>query len=489
MDTNEEKPVEAMVPPQPETTEPSPQPTLPAKDTLFTTDSPAPMPPKRSAKRWVTLILILIVVSAGLYLYMNKKPAVKTASSKVNSFPHITLPNQPKQTNSQYSSQYFSTGYVQYDARKLKTISADVPKIEPILPKSADASDKEVVFMADLSAVSTKRLIMYDVASGISYLVNEDKSVGNYYNAHIMSNHYVVFAVLSQSDPVTNTTAIKSFDLDTGVTKTILSGKSSEIPIALCCSVSPDGLRMAIPATNTLLIYQAGEDKPTSFNVGLKVFPDTKGSAANDDYAASQRNGNYPGLVWLDDNKVMFAKGNPYAWTVDSSGSHLSTSNNGLAIYNLADNTTKDVARTSNAAIKQFWVDGSTIIFTVVNKDLNGLTILKYDNFDQVDAQPLEQTMSSDYQSKVFYDPGGKKLYIQPSGSDGQTDTKIIQILDLQTGETVKTKLGTFPYPSLEGIIGPNKLVVNNSYSVNNDYNIYDSKTQAVEHLFSFSQQ
>ena len=245
---------------------------------------------------------------------------------------------------------------------------------------------------------------------------------------------------------------------------------------------------MAIPETNTLMIYQAGEDKPTSFSVGVKVFPDTKGSS-NDDYAASQRNGNYPGVVWLDDNHIMYAKANPYSWTVDSSGSHVAANNNGLAIYDLTTGSSVDVARTGDSAIRWFTVDDASVIFAALNKNLQGLTIFKIADYTKADSQALQQATNEDYQAKIFYDQATKKLFIQPSGSSPGQDISTVQLLDTAAGTAARKKINGLQAPAIEGVIGPDKLIINNSIGVNNDYNLYDNKSDVIQHLFSFAQQ
>lgn len=443
---------------------------------------------KKTILLLVGLLFIMLAASVGYLTWVNNKPG-NTAGT--NGFTKLSLPNEPAQKNNQFSARYFASGYVKYDAASLKEVDGVLPKIEPLLAKSGDSADREVVFLTDLTLNSpSKRLLMYDLAAGKTYLIDQDndteKSISNFYNARIMSDHFVVYAELSQSDPMTSTTAIKSLDLETGKTATILQGTTANVPIDICCAVSDDGLRMVIPQNDALLVYQAGSTTPTPFDAGVKVFPTVKGSD-NDPYAAAQRNGRYPAIRWLDNQKIMFAKSNPLQWTVDKEDSHAAEAANGLAIYDLSTGKTTDVSATEGKVINWFVIDGKKLVFSALDKGLSGLTVYKLDDYTSAGADALKIAGVDDYQSGLFYDQAGKQLYIQPSGSSPQADTTTMQQLDIATGKDTSKKIGEFAHPRIEGVIAPDKLIINDNFGADHNYNIYDSKTGSVRHLFSFS--
>ena len=458
---------------------------------------PEPIQELKTSKKkiLVAALAMLVLVGASTALYLSRNNNSNQPTSQTNR--QLTLPNQPKQLNDQFSTQYFAAGYVNYEPAKFKAIDTTLPKLQSVVPPKKVTTEKQVIFMSDLSYKGpddSRRLLMYDVASQKTYIVAQDNSIGGYSNAKIMSNHYIVYVTTSQSDPLTSNTAIKSVDLNTGKSQTIM--ENSNLPASLCCSVSPDGLRLVIPQTNKFMIYQAGETKPVEFSANVEVFPKVEGND-NDNYAASQRNYGYPTIVWLNDDKFMFAKSHPLKWAVDSQGSHALINNNGLAIYDLTTGTGSDVARTSDIAIKWFTTDGNAVIFAGYMPNVSGVTdknsgmiIYKIDDFTDPDSQPLELVSQPDYQSTLAYDLAEKQLYIQPSAPDQYGDlnggpSKTLQKLDAETGKDSSTTIKGFDFPGIEGVIGPHKLVVNNSVGTSNDYNIYDVQSGTSEHILS----
>jgi hypothetical protein len=457
-----------------------------------------PAKPARPVKKIVAaFVLLLIVIAAGVYVLTKDNKPAKTPTSQETA--KLTLPDQPKQLNDQYGTQDFTAGYAAYKAEKFQKIDKQLPALDPLPTAAAGTHDeKQVVFMNDIDYNghgSGHRLLMYDVTSKTSYLVDQDDQPGSYSNAKIMSNHYVVFADTAEPDPLTVNTTIKSVDLNTGDTQTVLSDKAKNLPSSLCCAVTGDGLRMVIPQQGKFLLYQAGETKPTSFTANVEVFPKVTGSGGGD-YEAAQRNSGYPAIVWLDDNRFMYAKSHPIKWTVDSQGSHASTNDNGLAIYDLRTGQSTDVLHTDNSPIRWFNVDGSQLTFAVYNPNVggvadknSGLTILKNNDYTKADSLAVEVLgIPLDSQASLFYDQGTKKLYSQPSSSGLNLDTSQLTVLDTATGTNTKQKLkGNFLSGSaqLDGFIGKDQAVVNSGNSTQSDYYVYNMATGDTQLIFS----
>lgn len=453
-----------------------------------------PVKAGRPIKKFLAIIVILLIAAAaGAYFFTkdNKPANTQTAQNSTK----LTLPDQPKQLNDQFTTQNFTAGYVNYESDKFKKIDFSMPAIDPI-PAAAKGtlSEKQVIFINDATYNGTgngHRLIMYDVDSKTTYLVDQSDKNGSYSNAAVMSNHYVVFAERTITDPLTSSVAIRSIDLNTGQSTTIMSDKASNLPESLCCSVTPDGLRMVIPQQNKFLIYQAGESKPVTLSAPVQVFPQVTGSGGGD-YAASHRNYGYPSIVWLDDNRFMYAKSHPLKWTVDSQGSHAFTNNNGLAIYDLSTRQSTDVQRTSDMPINWFSVDGKTITLSTykpnvsgIVDDNSGLTILQMDDYTSSDSIPSERLgIPLDYQSFLFYDQGAKKLYVQPTGSvaGANQDTSILDVLDTATAATSKKKI---PDGELMGFIGKDQAIIDASTYGNTVYTLYDMQTGTSKVIFS----
>ncbi len=481
----------------------TPQPTAPAPQAL-TPDNTQPTlvgPQKKSSKKKLLIISLAVLIIAGaaagaFYLTKNKTPSPTVASK--SALAHLSLPNQPKQLNDQFGTQYLATGYVKYDAAKLKTISYTLPKLESIIPPVSGTTDKEVVFMTDLTYGATndyKRLLMYDVASQTTYEVATDNSVGTYVNPKIMSDHYVVYAADNQTDPLTSNTSIRVTDLNTGDTKTILSDKASNLPASFCCAVSPDGLRLVIPQTNKFLIYQAGEASPTSFVSNVQVFPKQVGND-NSDYAASQRNYGYPGIVWLDDNSFMYAKSPPKQYKVDSTGTHTQANNNGLAVYNLTTGTSTDVPGTDTIPVNWFAVDGTNVAFTgfKVSTDaidnITGLSIYNQPNYKDTASKVVSLADQVDYQSYITYSSAAKDVYVQPHTLDQYgtligAPSQALQTINISTGSVSTTNIVGFAGGStIQGMIGPHQLVLDTSSLTDTIYNIYDISSKTGVQIF-----
>lgn len=460
------------------------------------TEPPKSRNPKKKILLAISIAVALIAGGSTAYLLLKDKNIGQETTQKVA---QLTLPNQPKQLNDQFSTPYFTSGYVSYDATKFEAIDTTLPKIKSLVSAVSGTTDKQVVFISDLAykeSSNSRRLLMYDIATQKTFVIAHDNSVGDYSNAKIMSNHYVVYVSQSQPDPLTSTTAIKVLDLNTGDTQTIIEDKAANLPASLCCSVSRDGLRLVIPQTDKFLIYQAGDSKPVTFTGSVQVFPKIQGED-NDGYASSQRNYGYPNIVWLDENRFMFTKSHPLSWTVDGEGSHAAIANNGLAIYDLTSGTNTEVARTSTLPIKWFTTDGNSIIFAGYMPNVSGVTdensgiiIYKIDDYTDAESQPLELISQPDYQSSLIYDSSKKRLYVQPSNLDNYGGynggpSKTLQTLDVISGKEGLAEIKGFDFPRIEGLLGPDKLTINDSYGANNDYNIYDISSESTEHIFT----
>lgn len=492
-------PIENPLPEQPVDLNPQPfaSDELPPLVTQHSSFGPAKKPPKK--KPLLLALILLIIIGAATAFYLSKNKTATPAAKLKSTLAHLVLPNQPKQLNDQFGTQNVTTGYVKYEPTKFKTIDTTLPKLPSIVPAVVGTTDKEVVFITSLNYQTTpysKRLLMYDVVSKLTYVVAQDSSVGTYVNPKIMSNHYVVYAALNQTDPLTNNTDIRVTDLDTGDTKTILSDKGSNLPASLCCAVSPDGLRLVIPQTNKFLIYQAGETQPTAFSGDVQVFPKTQGTD-NSDYAASQRNYGYPNIVWLDDNNFMYAKAQPKQFTVDKDGTHAAVNNNGLAIYNLTSGTSNDVAKTSTIPVKWFSVDGTGLVFAGYKPNVSGLTdsnsgIIIYHIIDYRDSssQVLELASQPDYQATLTYSSFAKMVYVQPSALDSYGDlnggpSKILQTINVSSGAVGTAKIGDVDGYALQGMIGPHQLVLDTSTTKDTIYSLYDLTTSTSTQIFT----
>lgn len=435
-----------------------------------------PTPPQQKFNKKALIIisaLLMIGIGVAVFYGINKTEAPQP-TVQPTSKPQLSISNLPKQQSRQFSNENFTTGYVKYDPAKLEKIETTLPDLESVLPASSDINDRQVLFMQD-QASNPRVLIMYDFSDKMTYRISQSSGAGTYHRPAIMSDHFVVFAETTHLDPLNSTTKVKLVNLKTGNSSEITENKSSDFPASLCCFVSPDGLRLAIPQQDEFLVYQVTENgfDSVSFLANVNVFSDVEGSD-NDDYAAGQRNYGYPTAVWLDGNRLMYAKSHPTRWTIDGSGSHVHQAKNGLAIMDLSTGESKDVARTNDASIKWFTVDNNALIYSNLHPDLEGLTIYKVDDFTDSNSQPLPLATAKDYQSRLLYDTASKKLYIQPSGGDIEQTTTVMQELNIESGEIVSKRIGKYDHPQLEGVIGPNQLIVNNGLANVNDYNIYN---------------
>lgn len=422
---------------------------------------------KPSAKKLIVALVILLLIVGATFMAMpaDKKPVAQ---------------------NIQFSNQYFTSGYVTYDPAKLQAVNTTAPEIAPPL-EARDDNKKQVIFVSDLAS-ERKRLIMYDVTSYKTYVIAEHDTVANYQNPTIMSDNFVAFAELTQTDPLNHKTAVRIFNLQTGDVRTIMEGPAGELPPELCCSVSTDGRSLAVPGQNKLTVYKIGDEQPLSYEVSVNIFPAVAGND-QDNFAAAERNAGYPKVVWLDDARIMYAKSHPSSWRVDDQGSQISRADNGLAIYDTNARRSVDVPRTFDAAIRWFTVDGGSLLFSDYSPILDSLTIYKITDFESENSLSVVLTDAPDYQSRLSYDANSKKLYIQPSGSSLEQDMGIVKQLDTVTGQVEEQRLSNFKFPHIEGVIGPGKLIINESQSVNNNYNIYNVSDNTFQHIFSFAEE
>lgn len=337
-------------------------------------------PKNKGKKKIFVLVSVIILLLAGVvlaYLFLLQKPQdnkpVNTDSSDNNPSVYLQSSEVPGSENNK-SGQAYAYGFVKYEPAKLSSVSSNVvglDTLEPVIVK--DTTDLTGVFFTESYEVPyDSSLLMYDFKTKKTYIVTEttDNLVRHYYNPTILSNHYVAFYEFTYKDPVTPEGSVAVVDLLTGEKKTIIQDKAGDLPSDLCCSVSPNGLYLAIPKPpNKVVFFTAGGDKVQELEVpSVSFLPKIEEGTGDNkllgggDYAKAQlaSMAKYPQPKWLDNNRLVLANSPPKSYV----GATSKEANNGLSILDVSSGRVTPINDTKDLSIDWFGVADNTVLLT-----------------------------------------------------------------------------------------------------------------------------
>ena len=277
-----------------------------------------------SAVEALIISVILVVVGFISYRLWNK--------SSINSFNNHAVLADAKL---QYGGAQLTTGYLTFDSTKFQQVSQLSQQVSVFKPVyEANSNINSVVFEGNVLGYGNSGLYLYDIAHNTAYKIASGGSSA----ARIMSDHYVVYGYEQQNSSGTDNSVIV-LNLQTGDKQTIVDGNATQLTGNDCCAVSPDGLKLAIPEMNKVLIWNAQDNTIQTISAQLNPFsagfPTDKSFYQKSPYFMEM---NYPTLAWLDNSTIVFANHPPT--TMNSSG-NTSPTNNQLYLLNISSQTAK----------------------------------------------------------------------------------------------------------------------------------------------------
>lgn len=271
--------------------------------------NPAPPPPRSSRKKLYLLlsglVILLAVVLVWLFLYKDKSPTNQTPAAKAPASQTLSaaLPQFPTSKS--------VAGYLKFDSSKFKPV--DTLKNDNFaLSASKDASPKvnTLIFQGDLFNINQSGLYLYDIAKNQTYKITDGGG-----SPRIMSDHFLLYGLQTASGQKATNSAVL-LNMLTGEKKTVVEGDATDLANSFCCTVSPDGFKLAIPRAGKIDIWDIRDDSTISIPAQINPFHVVTG-AANVPYYDEI---DYPTMAWLDNQTLIFADKPPTDIRVDSKG-------------------------------------------------------------------------------------------------------------------------------------------------------------------------
>lgn len=214
----------------------------------------------------------------------------------------------------QYANANLAVGYTLVNAKKLQRVEKS-SKYTSLLAATYKAYDNinTVLFEGNDFGFNDSGLFLYKLDDNSIYKIASGGSDA----ARIMSDHYVVYGYAEQhSDGTTNSIIV--LDLQTGEKRTIAQGSAAQLTGNDCCAVSPDGLKLAIPEKDKVLIWNVTDGSTRS--IAANVNPFSEGFPTDPAFfkkAPYFEEMSYPTLVWANNTTVVYADHPPIIMNAD----------------------------------------------------------------------------------------------------------------------------------------------------------------------------
>ena len=269
-----------------------------------------PSEKKDRKRKQITIFLVLLLILAtalGLAAYSQRddKNSQPVADDRVL--------NAAKP---QYPSGDYVAGYLEYDPDVFEEITPQL-KIQNTIKQEFSEQDKNkvVVFPGNILGFEESGLYLYDLSNNKAMKLTDGGG-----SPRIMSDHFIIYGSSRQEG---NSTIIgfELLDLQNGEKTTITNGDMFEFADSSCCSVSPDGFKLAIPRKDKIDVWDIRDSSIKTFPVTLsplsKNFPTDKEFYKGAPYFTEI---SYPTPTWLDNEIILFADGTPTSVRVDMDG-------------------------------------------------------------------------------------------------------------------------------------------------------------------------
>lgn len=375
------------------------------------------------------------------------------------------VPSKP-----QYANANLAVGYTLVNAKKLQKVDKS-SKYTALLAATYKAYNNinTVIFEGNDFGFNDSGLFLYKLDDNSVYKIASGGSDA----ARIMSDHYVVYGYSEQhSDGTTNSIIV--LDLQTGEKRTIIQGSAAELTGNNCCAVSPDGLKLAIPEKNKILVWNITDGSTRSISANLNPF--SEGFPTDPAFfkkAPYFQEMSYPTLVWVNNTTLVYADHPPIIMNADNTNT---PSPNKLYLL--------DTDSQVSTALQD--VNDAFYNVTVTN---NGQTILA-DNLDDVykfNVQTHEGTPMAAGGSALWrmYSADGSTVYAFTGGVGAENTFSFNLDTDKENGlNLLLPEFGDINYARPESWIGDHLLLIklaNNNANPSQEWEVvYDTAADKV---------
>jgi len=428
---------------------------------------PVPPPPlgnlpQKRSKLWIIIIGILIL-AVGTAVYF-----VKYHSTSKNSSPNQTSNTTLASAKPQFSFGDSVAGYLTYDAGKFKELSTiGLPTV-----KSANPDVNTVIVSANVVSYGDSGLYLYDLKTNKAYKLTSGGGT-----PHIMSDHFVVYG-FDEGSGVDKKLGARLLDLNTGENKIVFSATPEEVSDTICCSVSPDGYKLALPQKNKITVWDIRSNTTKDYPATLNPIGEGFSRTAANDYAVEM---SYASPAWADNNTVIYAD-KPATKYVEAGGATTKPAvSSDLFQLDLTTGKSSQLTTDGSGIYDIYTREDGGLIFT--NEVTVGAAVNQFSE-QSLDNKPEVLAVTTD--SFTSLSPKGDKLYLFPVlfKSNGYT------VIDTNTKDTssfnpVPDGITQISQIIPKGWAGDDKIILqilDTATSTNHEYiAIYNTTTDKVE--------
>lgn len=243
----------------------------------------------KNQKGFHTTGLVLIIFIMAVIGFVGYK-VQKSGKDNNNIFGSETLLS----AKPQYVNTQLVTGYIKYDENKFKEISSfKFPKIKPL-----DQNSNIIIAQATLLNINESGLYLFDLLTNKTYKLTSGGG-----DPRIMSDHFMVYGFEDTSNN-NHLIGAKILNLLTGETKIIYADIPQKVPGDLCCTVSPDGFRLAIIQKDKINIWDIRDQTTKTYPVSVNPIGE---GFVNDEVVPYNVEMSYAKPQWLDNSDLIYA--------------------------------------------------------------------------------------------------------------------------------------------------------------------------------------
>lgn len=362
--------------------------------------------PKKSKKKLWLVIAILLLASAATaaYFFMFKeKPAINTGAveQKLNLKPAKT----------QYSSSNSVSGYIEYEPSKFEEVKdLDFPKLEELDPEV-----NSIISYGGSLGWEGGGLYLYDLVNNSAFKLADSGG-----QPRIMSDHYLVYSV-DEGSGKNKKLGAKLLNLKTGDTRMVFAEAPEDVSGNPCCTVSPDGFRLAYVKKDKITVWDIRDNSYTDYKVSAS--PIGEGfSRERADYNVEM---GYAQPKWADNNTLVFTDKPATKTVMDGNSANKVVVDSDLFVLSLQDGKVREIPTEDSGIYDLFVTDEWVVIHesfeTQSASRLNRLGLNKLD-----EPKFLAYPMGS-----VIQGPQKNKLYLFSS----MHSSTAYSVVDIETGE------------------------------------------------------
>lgn len=288
----------------------------------------------------IELLLVLMVIgvigSIGWYVYKKNPPQTsKTVGSAT------LLSAQP-----QFSSRDSVAGYLKYNPAKFTEVkSIGLPTI-----KSTGNAVNVVIVAANTVSYGESGLYLYDLTTNKNYKLTSGGG-----DPRIMSDHFLIYGI-DEGSGSSKKLGARLLDLNTGENKLIFSGAPENVPGTVCCSVSPDGFKLALAQKNKLSIWDIRTGKTKDYTETLNPISEGFTRNSSNDYAVEM---SYATPAWADSDRIIYADKPATKTVMEGVSATKPTIDTNLFLLNITDGKSSELP-TGNSGIYEIYASGGT---------------------------------------------------------------------------------------------------------------------------------